>query len=412
MIISALFSRKQKAYKFLACIPVPNFLSHSISHYPPPPTPLHSSPRYWWTEVTYTQAFLPWPPLSDGCTGVSWYLSDDTLYFLAGVPLLALYHRAPRLGATIAAVVAAVSTLFTLVWYGFHDNISFTVFARVVKPDGWGIVYAAPWTRCPTYLVGALCGMVWHSKFRGRVGNNNGVVSTTMTTTSAGRMGKGGSTHGSSTHGANRITDRRGGGGSSSVCDASSVAESDVSGATANLKNPLNPSGRPGPMVSWPAVLVGVMACMLLAVPVYGTYWSYQDALEPGLSPWADHLYMALSRPAWSMGVALMCLLCFTGHGGLVNWFLTRPGWTPLSRLTYCAYLFHTMLLTVLYGSRNLAIELTALEFAITYMGVVMGTFLGATALHLLVEAPFRNLESLERRKMLQRLRATGQLKA
>ncbi|CAM9917653.1 unnamed protein product [Hapterophycus canaliculatus] len=154
------------------------------------------------------------------------------------------------------------------------------------------------------------------------------------------------------------------------------------------------------------------MATTLLAVPVYGTYWSYQDALDPGLSPWADHLYMALSRPAWSMGVALMCLLCFTGHGGLVNWFLTRPGWTPLSRLTYCAYLFHTMLLTVLYGSRNLAIELTALEFAITYMGVVMGTFLGATALHLLVEAPFRNLESLERRKMLQRLRATGQLKA
>ncbi|CAM9828420.1 unnamed protein product, partial [Hapterophycus canaliculatus] len=157
---------------------------------------------YWWTEVTYTQAFLPWPPLSDGCTGVSWYLSDDTLYFLAGVPLLALYHRAPRVGATIAAVVAVVSTLFTLVWYGFHDNISFTVFARVVKPDGWGIVYAAPWTRCPTYLVGALCGMVWHSKFRGRVGNNNGVVSTTAGGGSRiGAAGKGGSTHGASSHG-------------------------------------------------------------------------------------------------------------------------------------------------------------------------------------------------------------------
>eukprot|EP00903_Cladosiphon_okamuranus_P009782 g9299.t1 len=315
--------------------------------------------KWWWAEVTYLSSIAPWPPLSDGCTRVSWYLSNDTIFFLAAVPLISLYHRRPQMGATIAFCVALASCLFTFLWYGFRDDVRFPYLIANQDEQGWNTAYASPWGRCSPYIVGVLCGMVWHTEFRGRV------VPTPR--------------------------------------DASPDAEAIA--AASRRKTPLERFGMIG---SYPAAVwaVGLVSGALMALPVYGTYWAYQDADNSGVSPWADHLYLAFSRPAWALGVALMCLLCFCGYGGLVNWVLTRPGWTTPSRLTYCAYLFHTGLLKVLYGSRDLAVELTGLEYAVTYMGVVLGTFAGATLLHLLVEAPFRNLESMGRRQKQKMLRA------
>ena len=325
--------------------------------------------RYWWTEITYLSSIAPWPPLSNGCILVTWWLSDEFMFFIAGVPLVALYHHLPRAGAALAVLAAAASCLFTLLFYGFHQDAHLSYFDLAKTP------FAAPWARCPPYLVGVLCGMVWHARFRGRVDG----------------VGAGDATGEDPTRGGD------GGGG----------LEVEGSGASGR-RGPVRGRGKRGAMVTALVVVVGLTSAALMALLVYGTYWAYQDMAETRLPPWADHLYLAFSRPAWAFGVALMCLLCFSGHGGFVDWLLTHPGWTTPSRLTYCAYLFHTGLLTVLYGSRDVATELTGLEYAVTYMGVVLGTFAGATLLHLLVEAPFRNLESLERRRRLMFLRWRG----
>eukprot|EP00903_Cladosiphon_okamuranus_P009785 g9302.t1 len=323
--------------------------------------------RYWWTEITYLSSIAPWPPLSNGCILVTWWLSDEFMFFIAGVPLVALCHRHPRAGAALTVLAAAASCVFTLLWYGYHQDAHLSYFDLAKTP------FAAPWARCPPYLLGILCGMVWHARFRGRVGSD----------------GAGDATGGDSTRGG------VGGGG----LEVEGEANSGVGGAGVRRRR------KREAMVTALVVLAGLTSAALMAFLVYGTYWAYQDMSESRLSPWQDHLYLAFSRPAWALGVALMCLLCFCGHGGVVDWLLTHPGWTTPSRLTYCAYLFHTGLLTVLYGSRDVATELTSLEYAVTYMGVVLGTFAGATLLHLLVEAPFRNLESLERRRRLVLLR-------
>lgn len=47
----------------------------------------------------------------------------------------------------------------------------------------------------------------------------------------------------------------------------------------------------------------------------------------------------------WYFGFVVIWLL------GLVNSILSAPFWTPLSRLTYCAYLIHLILLSVRTGS-------------------------------------------------------------
>eukprot|EP00752_Nemacystus_decipiens_P004549 g4153.t1 len=321
--------------------------------------------RYWWTEITYLSSIAPWPPLSNGCILVTWWLSDEFMFFVAGVPLVALYHRLPGAGTALAVLAAAASCLFTLLFYGFHQDARLSYFDLAKTP------FAAPWARCPPYLVGILCGMVWHARFRGRVRNCGAGAGDDATGENPAR-----------------------GGGS----DGGLEVEGE---AAAGRRGPARRRAKRGAMVTALVVLAGLTSAALMALLVYGTYWAYQDMAETRLPPWADHLYLAFSRPAWAFGVALMCLLCFSGHGGLVDWVLTHPGLTTPSRLTYCAYLFHTALLTVLYGSRDVATELTVLEFAVTYMGVVLGTFAGATLLHLLVEAPFRNLESLERRRRL-----------
>ncbi|CAN0202712.1 unnamed protein product, partial [Ectocarpus fasciculatus] len=367
-------------------------LGDGASWWPVAHAQAESCRKYWWTEIAYVSSIFPWPPLSDGCTGVSWYLADDTMYFLLGVPTVALYHRRPRLSAMLVFVTAILSCVFTFLYYGFFRQVSFSIFTRVVNSDGWGTVYAVPWSRCSVYLVGMLCGMAWHTHFRGRVGSPAGAA--------AGANGGSSSSSGGGTaNGSGSITN-----GSSST-NGGGAAEA-AAGPRTPTKNPLERLAKPGKYVFWPAVVVALLSAALMGLPVYGTYWDYQDAKNPRLSPWADHLYLAFGRPTWALGLALMCMLCFCGHGGLVNWLLTRPGWTSLSRLTYCTYLFHTLLLTLLYGTRDQPIELTGLEFAVTYMGIVFGTFLGGTGLHLLVEAPFRNLESMGRRQKQKQLQS------
>lgn len=288
----------------------------------------------------YVSNLVPWSSaIADGCLTVTWYLSNDTQFYILGLLLVVLYRYRPRASVAILVALMLGSCAYTL-WMGFYYNVRFSIFTAAGGTD-WVMVYTAPWSRCPVYIIGLLCGFVWHAYVRGRVLTNKDQQQ-----------------------------------------EQTQIAE----------KRLLVRHRATVPVTI-------VVAAVLLALPVYGTYWTYQDAIDVRIPEWADHLYLAFARPAWAMGLALMCVLCFCGHGGLVNKLLAWPAWTTPSRLTFCAYLVHLPLLTVLYGSRDVPVRYTSLEFAFTYMGAVMGTFALATALHLLVEAPFSNLESWGRRQ-------------
>ena len=309
--------------------------------------------RYWWVEITYLTNFIPWPPLNSGCTLISWYLSDDTQFFVIAVPLVALFHRLPRVGTAVTLLVLIASCLYTLIWIAFHKGVTLSILS--VSAD-WSEAYAVPWVRCPPYLIGLLCGFFWHTEARTRLRDaqeeDSIVVGDRATITPIG----------------SRPVDR-----------------------VLNTKA---------------AVTVAITSVVLLAFPVYGSYWAYQDSVESHMPAWADHIYLAFSRPAWALGVAGMCALCFTGRGGVVNWILTWPAWVTPSRLTYCAYLTHSLLLMWLYSERLTPVKFTSLEYAVTFMGCAVGSFAGATILHLFVEAPFRNLESWARKRIGGRERA------
>jgi len=61
--------------------------------------------------------------------------------------------------------------------------------------------------------------------------------------------------------------------------------------------------------------------------------------------------YIAWSKPAWTVGLAIMSFLLFSGEGGVIRSLLQCRAFTVLSRLCYCAYLIHPAIINWYYGS-------------------------------------------------------------
>lgn len=68
-------------------------------------------------------------------------------------------------------------------------------------------------------------------------------------------------------------------------------------------------------------------------------------------------LYSATSRIVWSLSLAWITFASITGYGWVFNSFLSCKIWIPLSRLSYCAYLIHPIVIALFYGSRTNAFQ-------------------------------------------------------
>jgi len=66
-----------------------------------------------------------------------------------------------------------------------------------------------------------------------------------------------------------------------------------------------------------------------------------------------NFLYAAFGRTLWAAGVGWVIFACVNGYGGVVNKFLSWKIWLPFSRLTYCAYLLHPLVIHGFYQSRS-----------------------------------------------------------
>lgn len=63
------------------------------------------------------------------------------------------------------------------------------------------------------------------------------------------------------------------------------------------------------------------------------------------LSKLAAAAYSSLSHSAWAMALAWIVIACSTGNGGFLNKFLSATCLYPFSRVTYCAYLVHPIVI-------------------------------------------------------------------
>ncbi|XP_071786154.1 nose resistant to fluoxetine protein 6-like isoform X2 [Asterias amurensis] len=126
---------------------------------------------------------------------------------------------------------------------------------------------------------------------------------------------------------------------------------------------------------------------------VYGLYPSYHAAQD--LSKTASIIYISMSRFAWGVALAWVVFACNYGHAGWINSFLSWSGFVPLSRLTYCAYMFHPLVLMTFYPNFGTGIYLSKFLMANYFAGFVAISYFLAMVVSIAVEFPFANLEKL-----------------
>ncbi|XP_015911602.2 nose resistant to fluoxetine protein 6 [Parasteatoda tepidariorum] len=152
-------------------------------------------------------------------------------------------------------------------------------------------------------------------------------------------------------------------------------------------KNAKNISGRWIGIVGWTA---SSLCCISV---IYGVYH-----IQP--EPYLFHFYNALSRSAFSGGVAWVIYTCLSGKAEIVNGILSFDLWVPLSRLTYCAYLFHPLIMSWYFESQKIPLYFTHTNMVMLYFAFLVVSYSAAFVISIIFEAPFINLEKYLRTRL------------
>ncbi|XP_037300557.1 nose resistant to fluoxetine protein 6 [Manduca sexta] len=123
-----------------------------------------------------------------------------------------------------------------------------------------------------------------------------------------------------------------------------------------------------------------VCAAMLLFL-IFGLY-------KTELSPAAAAVYSALSHSLWAACVGWIIIACSTGHGGWVRPLLSAPFLYPFSRVTYCAYLVHPVVLRYVAMHLTHPIHLGELLVFVLFLGLTVMSYFFAFVISVAFEAP------------------------
>ncbi|XP_071508027.1 uncharacterized protein [Diadema antillarum] len=106
----------------------------------------------------------------------------------------------------------------------------------------------------------------------------------------------------------------------------------------------------------------------------------------------ASVMYYTFSRFTLAVAIAWVIFSCHYGYGGVVNDFLSWRLWSPLSRLTYSAFLLHQVLQDVYGFGLATPIHWSIYKYAILSAGFISLAYVSAFVMFLLLEFPFINL--------------------
>ncbi|XP_062589905.1 nose resistant to fluoxetine protein 6-like [Saccostrea cucullata] len=143
-------------------------------------------------------------------------------------------------------------------------------------------------------------------------------------------------------------------------------------------------------------VLGWIIALVCVSSVVFGTTEQYRGHKS---STAVTALYNSLSKTTWSLGLAWIIFACSIGYGGFINTFLSARLWSPLSRLTYCAYLVHPVIMFVYTYSHRYTMYYSDINIVFLFLGFWMATYGVAFFVSMAFEAPMIGLERLLLRK-------------
>ncbi|XP_078618496.1 nose resistant to fluoxetine protein 6-like [Branchiostoma floridae x Branchiostoma japonicum] len=135
-----------------------------------------------------------------------------------------------------------------------------------------------------------------------------------------------------------------------------------------------------------------VAAASAMAV-LYSTYGQYSGTTFQTESE--NVLYLTVHRTVWAMAVGWMVVACYYGYGGVVDIILSWDAWVPLSRLTYCAYLVHILVMYAVHLTREVPIHYSTFTIIYFFLGHLAVSYGVAFLVSVAVEAPLLGLEKV-----------------
>nr|XP_049698753.1 uncharacterized protein LOC110374658 [Helicoverpa armigera] len=130
----------------------------------------------------------------------------------------------------------------------------------------------------------------------------------------------------------------------------------------------------------WAAVGWAVCTGTLLFL-IFGLYKTELGVLSAAV-------YSALSHSLWAGCIGWIIIACSTGHGGWVRPLLSAPVLYPFSRVTYCAYLVHPVVLRYVAMHLTHPIHMGELFVFILFLGLTVISYAIAFVISVAFEAP------------------------
>jgi len=140
--------------------------------------------------------------------------------------------------------------------------------------------------------------------------------------------------------------------------------------------------------VLWPVYIV---SGVLMYFAVFGSLSLYQS--QGNWNRVEMVTYLCFTRVAFAIGVAMLLHTFYIGHGYLVRKVFEWHIWSVLARLTFSAYLYHPILMSVVYFGSTTFFHYSPPNVTLYWFGFVVAAFITSSFSYLLIERPLMNLE-------------------
>lgn len=90
------------------------------------------------------------------------------------------------------------------------------------------------------------------------------------------------------------------------------------------------------------ATLVTLVAC---------TYAGHDLVFAKDVPRWPSAIYLGFDRPGWALALSVLIILCVFDYGGPINFILSLPIFTFLTRLSYSMFLIHYAVIGIRFSS-------------------------------------------------------------
>ncbi|PNF32655.1 hypothetical protein B7P43_G15059 [Cryptotermes secundus] len=349
------FVRLTPAYLFvLGLVEVAMRTLHNGSVFEPKVMDHLNCENYWWRNALYINSLFP---RREMCMLWSWYMANDTQFYVLGILLLLASVRYFRAVAAVWAVFLVSSWCTTGI-----ISYQYQYVARIQEPFAqFDTLYDKPWTRVGPYLIGMATGWLLHRT------NCAFKIPTTVVIS---------------------------GWTLALLCMFSLVygllhvqLGMLTSAAYAGLGHTAWALGLAWIVVACCTGYGGVVCAGAVSVPY--EYVVIANVLSVQVHSLSTFSVQMLWLQVMRVHCACRCCLC---RGCIVNSLLSFRALLPLSRLTYCAYLTHPLIMVVTGFSMDGPLHLHNLLVLILYLGNMVAAFALSFFISLAFEAPVVNL--------------------